>query len=65
MRAAAGVAFTMITRYQNGFNYVDPQAQIVFIDEYCNGAGDMTALRLPISDLNLMCDGGYRFNVNS
>ena len=63
MDGVSDVAFTMITRYENGFfDTVDPQAQIVFIDEYCNGG---TSRRIPISELNLMCDGGYRFNVKN
>ena len=64
MNGVADIAFAMITRYHSGFfDHVDPQAQIVFIDEYGNGAaGEMSSRRLPLSDLNLMCDGGYRFN---
>ena len=66
MRVVSRFAFAMITRYHNGFfDHVDPQAQIVFIDEYCNGTGDVAARRLPMSDLNLLCDGGYRFNVKN
>ena len=51
--------FAMRTRYYDGFwNTFDEQAQFVFIDEYGNGDS-----KLDITDLNLMCDGGYKFNT--
>ena len=64
MRGISKFAFTMTTRYQNGFfDKVDRQAQINFLDEYGNGSpAEVVTRRLAMSDINLMCDGEYGFN---
>ena len=60
MQTACDVCFAFCAIYQHPFwDTFDEQAQFVFIDEY----GNDKLNKLKISELNLLCDGGYKFNM--
>ena len=62
MQTACDVCFAFCARYQHPFwDTFDEQAQFVFIDEY----GNDKLNKLEISELNLLCDGGYKFNMKN
>ena len=57
MQTACDVCFAFCAIYQQPFlDTFDEQAQFVFIDEY----GNDKLNKLEISELNLLCDGGYK-----
>ena len=62
MQTACNVCFAFCARYQHPFwDTFDEHAQFVFIDEY----GNDKLNKLEISELNLLCDGGYKFNMKN
>ena len=62
MQTACDVCFACCARYQQPFwATFDGQAQFVFIDEY----GNDKLNTLEISELNRLCDGGYKFNTKN
>ena len=62
MQTACDVCFAFCAIYQHPFwDTFDEQAQFVSIDEY----GNDKLNKLEISELNLLCDGGYKFNMKN
>ena len=62
IQTACDVCFAFCAIYQHQFwDTFDEQAQFVFIDEY----GNDKLNKLEISELNLLCDGGYKFKMKN